>query len=160
MNIEYNYKKVEKNNYKLLSVLIILSCFLFAPILFKKYLILHSFVSATLISSVYSKNRIKLHVLFISCMVEIFDTGIIGLSQVTYLLTAYVRKWFYTKAKNFGIIAYSFFAINLIKNIFDLFIRKSFDFELNYDLYIWNFIYTYAFSILIMKVMKSNEQRR
>jgi hypothetical protein len=160
MNIEYNSKQIEKNNYKLLSVFIILSCFLFTPILFEKYLILYSFVSATLISSVYLKNRIKLPVLLVSFIVEILDSGIVGLSQVTYMLTVYVRKHFYTRFQNTGTTAYSFFVVILAKTIVDLGIKHFFDFTLNYDLYVFSFLYTYGFCILIMKIMKDNEQRR
>jgi hypothetical protein len=160
MNIEYNSKQIEKNNYRLLSVFIILSCFLFTPILFEKYLILYSFVSATLISSVYLKNRIKLPVLLVSLIVEILDSGVVGLSQITYMITVYVRKHFYTRFQNTGTTAYSFFIVILAKTIIDLGIKQFFDFVLNYDLYIFSFLCTYGFCILIMKIMKDNEQRR
>ncbi len=160
MNIEYNSKQIEKNNYKLLSIFIILSCFLFTPILLEKYLILYSFVSATLISFVYSKNKISLPILLINFMIEIFDSGIVGLSQVAYMITVYVRKHFYTRFQNTGTTAYSFFIVILAKTIIDLGIKQFFDFVLNYDLYIFSFLYTYGFCILIMKIMKGNEQRR
>lgn len=160
MNTEYNSKQIEKNNYKLLSIFIILSCFLFAPILLEKYLILYSFVSATLISFVYSKNKISLPILLINFMIEIFDSGIVGLSQVTYMITIYVRRYFYTRFQNSGTTAYSLFVVILAKTIVDLGIKQSFDFVLNYNSYVWSFIYTYAFCILIITIMKGNEQRR
>ena len=150
--IEYNSKNIEENHYRLLFISIFISYCLFIPLKFEKYIIINAFISAILFKVTYLNLRSKTLILLICTLTDILDSGILGFSQMKYMIIQYMTKYFSTnfKIQKFIVMLYTVIMISLTCQGLECFLQNKFLFNLNYDQCLLKISYTIIFSIILI----------
>jgi len=158
--MEYNCKKVEKSHYTLIIISTFISCFLFVPLWFKKYIILYSFLHSTLFVTTYLNLKSKNFFLALCFVVEVLDTSLLGIFQIKYLVISYMSKYLHRrlKLKNFIILTFCIVSIIIMFIFTEYLIKIYLGFHCDIDEYIFNIIYTSLFSVILIKLIQSSEQ--